>query len=179
MALECVILVGLPGSGKTRLYRDRYGATHLHISKDLWPKAAKREARQLRLLEEALAGGRSVVIDNTNPTRAERAPLIAMARAHHAQIIGYFFDVTTRAAVARNASRTGREKVPNVAIFTIAKRLEPPTLAEDFDELFRVVIAEDRSLQISSAGNTSVSGGRDFSTNRKDRSAGEAEQDQA
>ena len=148
-ALECVIFTGLPGSGKSTLYRERFAGTHVHVSKDLWPKAPKREARQQRLIAEALAAGSSVVVDNTNATAAERAALIAIAREHHARVVGYFFDVTTRAAVARNAARTGAAKVPNVAIFTVAKRLQPPSLVEDFDQLFRVEIAEDRSLRIT------------------------------
>jgi predicted kinase len=147
--LECVVLVGLPGAGKTKLYRERFVRTHLHVSKDLWPKATAREARQRKMIEEALAEGQSVVVDNTNPTVAERAALIKLARARGARAIGYFFDVTTRAAVARNAARTGREKVPNVAIFTTAKRLERPSLGEGFDQLFRVEIAEDRSPRIT------------------------------
>lgn len=149
MSLECVILIGLPGSGKSTLYRERYAATHLHISKDLWPNATKRDARQQRMIEGALAAQQSVVIDNTNPTVAERAKLIATARERGAVVIGYFFDVTTRAAVARNASRSGRDKVPNVAIFTVAKRLEAPTYGEGFDQLFRVEIAEDRTLKVN------------------------------
>jgi len=149
MQLECVILIGLPGAGKSSLYREKFDATHVPVSKDLWPNAAKREDRQRQLIEEALASGKSVVIDNTNPTIAERATLIAIARAHGARVIGYFFDVNTRTAVARNAERTGRGKVPNVAIFTAAKRLERPSLAEGFDQLFRVQIDKDRSLRIT------------------------------
>ena len=149
LTLECVIFTGLPGSGKSTLYRDRFAATHVHVSKDLWPKAAKREARQQRAIAEALAAGSSVVVDNTNPTSAERAALIAVAREHGARVVGYFFDVATRTAVARNATRTGASKVPNVAIFTVAKRLQPPSYAEGFDQLFRVEIAEDRSSRIS------------------------------
>lgn len=148
-ALECVIFTGLPGSGKSTLYRERFAGTHMHVSKDLWPKAPKREARQQKLIAEALAAGSSVVVDNTNPSAAERASLIAIAREHQARVVGYFFDVTTRAAVARNAARTGAAKVPNVAIFTVAKRLQPPVYAEGFDQLFRVEIAEDRSLRIT------------------------------
>ncbi|HSH37853.1 MAG TPA: AAA family ATPase [Chthoniobacterales bacterium] len=147
--LQCVIFTGLPGSGKSTLYRERFADTHVHVSKDLWPNAAKREARQQRMIAGSLAAGSSVVVDNTNPTAAERAALIAIAREHGARIIGYFFDVTTRAAVARNATRTGKTKVPNVAIFTVAKRLQPPALAEGFDQLYRVEIAEDRSLRIT------------------------------
>lgn len=146
---ECVILIGLPAAGKSTLYRDRFATTHVHISKDLWPTAAGREARQREKLDKSLAGGFSVVVDNTNPTVAERAALIRIARLHGARVIGYFFDVTTRAAVARNAVRSGQAKVPNVAIFTVAKRLEVPSKTEGFDQLFRVEIADDRSLRVS------------------------------
>jgi predicted kinase len=146
--LECVILVGLPGAGKTTFYR-RHFPTHTHISKDLMPNASQRDARQRRLIDQALTGGQSVVVDNTHPTRAERAPILEMARARGARTIGYFVDVTTRVAVARNASRTGREKVPNVAIFTVAKRLERPALDEGFDQLFRVDITEDREFKVT------------------------------
>jgi predicted kinase len=147
--LECVILVGLPGAGKSSLYREKCAGTHLHVSKDLWPNATKREDRQRKMIEEALASGKSVVIDNTNPTIAERAVLIHIARAHGARVIGYFFDVNTRTAVARNAERTGPGKVPNVAIFTAAKRLQAPSITEGFDQLFGVTINKDRELEIS------------------------------
>ena len=64
-------------------------------------------------------------------------------------MIGYFFDVTTRQAIARNAERRDRKKVPNVAIFTVAKRLVPPTPGEGFDELFRVTLTPDRTFSVS------------------------------
>src|SRR4029078_1608473 len=126
------------------LYRERFAGTHVHISKDQWPNAGKREARPQRVLEEPLSAQKSPVVDNTTPTIAERAKLIAIARERGARVIGYYFDVTTRAAVARNANRSGREKAANVAIFGVATKLEPPTFAEGFDQLFRVTIAEDR-----------------------------------
>lgn len=146
--MECVIFVGLPGAGKSSLYRDRFATTHVHVSKDLWPDATNRDKRQAELISESFVSGRSVVVDNTNPTIAERKTMIALARKHGARVVGYYFDVNTRTAVARNADRTGGGKVPNVAIFTAAKRLEPPTTAEGFDQLFRVTIAEDRSLNV-------------------------------
>ena len=148
-ALECIILIGLPAAGKSTFYKDKFAKSHVHISRDLWPNVSGREVRQRKLLEETLALGKSVAIDNTNPTIAERARIIRTAGEHGARVIGYFFDVTTRAAVARNATRTGRSKVPNVAIFTTAKRLQPPKVTEGFDQLFRIEIAEDRSFRIT------------------------------
>jgi predicted kinase len=149
LVAECVILIGLPGAGKTTFYQQNLAATHRHVSKDAWPNATGRDARQRRAIDEALAAGVSVVVDNTNPTAAERTAIIAVARAHGARVVGYFFDVTTREAVARNRTRSGRQKVPNVAIFTVAKRLQRPTLTEGFDQLFRMTLAPDRSFTIS------------------------------
>jgi predicted kinase len=146
---ECVILIGVPAAGKTTFYQQRFAATHRHVSKDNWPNTRDRDARQRGAVNEALAEGAPVVIDNTNPTVADRAAIIAMARAHGARVSGYFFDVTTREAVARNAQRSGRQRVPNVAIFTIAKRLERPTLEEGFDELFRVAVASDGGFRVT------------------------------
>lgn len=147
--LECIILIGLPGAGKTTFYRERFARTHIHVSKDLWPNASGREVRQQQLIDETLASGKSIVVDNTNPTVVERNRIITSARSRSARLIGYFFEVSTRAAVARNANRTGSNKVPNVAIFTTAKRLQRPKAEEGFDQLFRVEITDDRSLRVA------------------------------
>jgi len=136
--VECVILIGLPGAGKTTFYRETFAATHRHISKDLLAHVSNRAKRQARLIDEALADGASFVVDNTNATRAERALIIARARAAGARVVGFFLPVTTREAVARNRGREGMARVPDVAIFSVARRLEPPVLDEGFDELTEV-----------------------------------------
>jgi len=133
---DCVILIGLPGAGKTTFFQQRLSTTHLHISKDRFPRSARdKQSRQDAALRAALTSGRSVAVDNTNVTAAERAAIIAIARSAGARIVGVFIVASTREAVARNEKRGGREKVPKVAIFTKAKRLERPQAAEGFDEL--------------------------------------------
>lgn len=146
--------MGLPAAGKTTFYQRYFAATHRHVSKDLWPHARRKESRQQQRLAEALAAGDSVVVDNTNPTAHERAAIIAIARTHGARVVGYYFDVTTRAAVARNAGRSGRGRVPPVAIFTVARRFEPPALAEGFDQLFRITIRPDLTLAVEEVATT-------------------------
>ena len=42
--MECVILVGLPGAGKTTFHRQNFAASHRHVSRDLWPNASGRDA---------------------------------------------------------------------------------------------------------------------------------------
>jgi predicted kinase len=137
---ECVIFVGLPASGKTTFYQRRFAATHQHVSKDLWPKTSNKDRRQAELMRLALSQGQSVVIDNTNPALADRAPVIALARQFGARVIGYYFTATTREAVGRNRGREGQARVPDVAIFTRAKRMAKPLLEEGFDELYAVSI---------------------------------------
>jgi predicted kinase len=137
---ECVIFVGLPASGKTTFYQRRFSETHRHISKDHWPSASNRDGRQAELLRSALSADISVVVDNTHPAVADRAPVIAFARNYGARVIGYYFTATTREAVGRNRGREGKQRVPDVAIFTKAKRMTIPTLSEGFDELYAVGI---------------------------------------
>ena len=139
---ECVILVGLPGAGKTTFARQRY-PSHEHISKDALPGSGNKQTRQDAALRRSLAARRSVIVDNTNVTPAERATVIAIARELDARIVGYYVEASTREAVARNEGRAGRAKVPKVAIFTCAKRLVPPALDEGFDEIHTVRALDD------------------------------------
>jgi predicted kinase len=141
--MECVILIGLPASGKSTFFRERFAGTHDHLSKDLFRNNRRPQRRQEHLMAESLSSGRSVVIDNTNPNTAARAPIIATAKSHGAEVVGYLFVTEARDALRRNRARQGRDRVPDVAIFTVRKRLEPPTSAEGFDRLFTVRLNEE------------------------------------
>ena len=149
MGAECVIFVGLPASGKTTFYSQRFARTHRHISKDLWPSSVKKDSRQARELRDALGNAQSVVVDNTNPTLADRSAVITIAREFKARVIGYYFTATTREAVGRNRGRVGPARVPDVAIFTKAKRMVVPTREEGFDELYSVRIAGEGAFDVT------------------------------
>ncbi|HEX8439197.1 ATP-binding protein [Archangium sp.] len=136
--MELVLFIGLQGSGKSSFYRERLAATHVHVSKDLWPNARRREARQQRLIAQALAEGRSVVVDNTNPLVGDRAPLIAIGREHGARVVGYAFESDLEACLARNAARVGRARVEDKALHITSRKLSWPSYAEGFDALFHV-----------------------------------------
>ena len=140
--MECVILIGLPASGKSTFFRERFAGTHDHVSKDLLRNNKRPQRREEHLIAESLSAGRPVVVDNTNPSVAARAPIISLARTHGAAVIAYYFITEAGDALRRNRAREGRERVPDVAIFTVRKRMEPPTLAEGFDQLFEVRMNE-------------------------------------
>jgi len=128
--MECVILIGLPAAGKSTLYRDRFASSHDHVSKDLLRNNPRPERRQLELIEAALASGRSVVVDNTNATRASRAAVIKIARARGASVHGYYFPTEAADALRRNRSRSGRARWGGVGISAVPMALETPSLDE-------------------------------------------------
>lgn len=140
--MECVILIGLPAAGKSTFFRERFAGTHDHVSKDLLRNNRRPQRRQEQLIAESLAAGRSVVVDNTNPSAGVRASLIQVARTYGAEVVGYFFLSDARDALRRNRTRKGRERVPDVAIFTVRKHLQPPTPGEGFDRLYAVTMIE-------------------------------------
>ena len=146
--MELVIFVGLQASGKSTFFRERFAATHEHVSKDLFRNNRDRNRRQAQLIEAALNAGSPVVVDNTNPTVENRRPLIQLGLEFGAKVVGYYFDSTVRQCVARNRRRTGRDRVPDVAIFATAKKLVPPSYSEGFDELFRVRLTDDYTFEI-------------------------------
>ncbi|MEA2336721.1 MAG: hypothetical protein QOE82_728 [Thermoanaerobaculia bacterium] len=132
---ELAIFIGLPASGKSTYYRDHFADTHVHVSKDAMPKTKRSDAVMVMQIEAALAAGKSVVVDNTNPSIDVRAPLIALGRRHGARIIAYYFDTEVKTVLARNRQRQGIARVPDVAIFATRKKLVPPGMEEGFDEV--------------------------------------------
>jgi predicted kinase len=140
--MELILFVGLPGSGKTSFYEKYFQTTHAHISKDRFPRSLNKAKRQRALLDFYLSAKKSVVVDNVNATLAQRAEVIEQTRNYDARIIGYWFQADVAESIARNEKRLGKSKVPKVAIYTAAKKLQPPSYSEGFQELYRVTLKD-------------------------------------
>jgi predicted kinase len=135
--MEAVILCGLQASGKTTLYRERFLETHARVSMDL----LRTRAREAAFLRTCLDTRMPFVVDNTNPTVAERARYVEPARAAGFTVVGYFVEVDFAVARARNA---GRERVvPPAGLGDVAKRLVTPTPEEGFDALWHATAGPD------------------------------------
>jgi predicted kinase len=130
---ELVVMVGLQGSGKSTLVERLLAGDHVVVSKDHWPNARRREQRQLRVVEEHLLAGRSVVVDNTNASAERRAGLVALAHRLGVPVRAIFVDTPFEVCDERNARRTGVERVPDVGLRSTAQILTAPTLTEGFD----------------------------------------------
>jgi predicted kinase len=106
--VDLVVFVGLQASGKTTFYHSYYCSTYVLVSKDRLRHRRHRDAVQRRRVEEALIGGRSVVVDNTNPRAEDRAPLITLARRYGARAVGIFFESLISDCINRNTYRVRR-----------------------------------------------------------------------
>jgi predicted kinase len=146
--MEIVIFIGLQASGKTTFFQTYFANTHILVSKDRFRNNKNRDRRQQQLIEAALSSGQSIIVDNTNPTLADRASLIQLGQAHRAQIVGYFFKTNIQVAWERNQQRTGKARVPDIGLYATAKKLVRPSYGEGFHQLFEVEISTGNLFEV-------------------------------
>lgn len=134
-----IIFIGIPASGKTTFYNKNFSEEYEHINLDTLHTRNKERIA----LESCFANNKCMVVDNTNPTVEDRAKYIKLAKEHDYKIYGYFFQSKVSACIKRNGNRSGKAKVPNIAIAATSNRLELPSYKEGFDALFYVYMTED------------------------------------
>jgi bifunctional polynucleotide phosphatase/kinase len=136
---EIVVFVGFPGSGKTFLFRDVFApANYEHVNRDSLKSLGKCQ----KLAIEALKSGKSVVIDNTNPSRSSRAEWIKLSQQFHVPVRCIYFDISRDLAEHLNKIRFKLYpeivKVPALAYNVYAKNFEMPQLSEGFTQIRQV-----------------------------------------
>ena len=142
--MEAVIFIGIQGSGKSTFYHEKFFDSHVRINLDML-RTRKREAI---LLHACISAKQSFVIDNTNLSRELRLGYITIAKQAGFRVSGYFFSTSLKEALARNALRKGKARIPPVAVAGALKRMESPELDEGFDELYRVTIDSNSNFLI-------------------------------
>jgi predicted kinase len=134
--MEAIVFCGIQGSGKTTFYKEHFFKTHLRLSLDLLHTRNKEN----QFLQTCFTTSQRFVIDNTNPTVADRLRYIQAAKAARFKLVCYFFNTTVELAIERNYTRTGKECIPIAGIRGTFKKLQVPTYSEGFDELYTVEV---------------------------------------
>jgi predicted kinase len=142
--MQAVIFIGLQGAGKSTFYRERFFTSHVRINLDM----LKTRHRERRFLQTCLETQQPFVVDNTNPTRAERQVYLTGAKQAGFRILGFYFQSKVEDCQRRNEQRPTKEQIPLPGIRGTAGRLELPTLEEGFDELSYVWIDENHRFVV-------------------------------
>ena len=146
---EVVLVLGMPGAGKSTIAEAYVARGYTRLNRDERGGSLRDLARELG---KTLATSNRVVLDNTYPTRASRAQVIAVARKHgvgvRCAIAATSLEDAQHNAVARVLSRHGRLLEPDElareheigpgAQFRYRRTFEPPRVDEGFvtiDEL--------------------------------------------
>jgi predicted kinase len=130
--------MGMQGSGKSTFYQERFFNTHVRINLDM----LKTRHREKRFVEVCLETRQRCVVDNTNPTRADRRRYIEPARQAGFRVVGYYFQSRIDECKRRNQQRPPAQQVPLGGLLRVHGCLEVPTFEEGFDELHYVSIGQ-------------------------------------
>lgn len=135
---EVIINIGLPASGKSKYSLDKIcpDTDYVYINQDTL-KTAKKCAT---VLETALKAGKSVVIDNTNMTKANRKVFIDIANKYKIKSRCLNFttphDVCIHNSYFRNYITNGDvDVIPKIVYNIMKKKYEKPELSEGFYEI--------------------------------------------
>ena len=127
-----VIFIGMANSGKTEFYNRYFSDIYTHIELSV----LRTRLKERSALNECFAHGDSFVINNENPTKADRQRYIPSAKEAGYRIVGYYFDSTAEPPTA-NTSKA-KEKAKYNAYIKFKDKMQTPCYDEGFDELYCV-----------------------------------------
>lgn len=136
--MEAVIFVGIPAAGKSTFYKERFFTTHMRVNLDM----LKTRKREKRFVDVCIEAKQRFVVDNTNPTRANRLVYIEAAKEAGFRVICYYLQSIVEDCKKRNDQRPQKQYVPVAAILGSAGRMEFPAKDEGFDEMYYVKIGD-------------------------------------
>ena len=144
---KLIMMVGVPGSGKSTWIKNNKAETNIVISRDAIRFAKLKDdedyfAHESEVFNEfvwqianGLAGDKTVIADATHLNKKSRALVLGKVAKLADEIEAVMIDVHLETAIKRNDQREGRAKVPRGVIRRMYFQMEPPTKEEGFDKI--------------------------------------------
>lgn len=143
--MELIIFIGCQASGKSTFFKRYFSDTHIRLNMDM----LKTRHRERILFKACLDAKQKCVVDNTNPSKLDRAMYIRDAKYAHFKVVAYYFDSCLDDALLRNEQREGKAKIPRVGVISTFKKLEIPELEEGFDEIYQVSLYQENDFNVN------------------------------
>lgn len=135
-----IIFCGPPGGGKSTFWRT-YLQGYTRINRD----TLKTKEKCYKVAEDEIKKGNSVVIDNTNPKKDDRAYFSGLAKKYGYDVRCFFFKTSKDICfhndymrVVNNKREHLSGKAGSIPIHKWFKDLEEPTVAEGFKEVKKI-----------------------------------------
>lgn len=130
-----IIMVGFPGSGKSTFIK-KYLPHMTRINNDTMKK------KQIdTLLKESLENGKSIVIDNTNPSAIARSTFIKVTQPYNYTIVAIHIQTDKDLSMHNNMYRSlteGVTKVPSIVYNIYKKKFVLPAEEEGFNNIMKI-----------------------------------------
>ena len=157
---DLVIMMGVPGSGKSTWAKKMTGEFDTYISRDEIrfslveedEEYFSRENEVLRTFFEQIDAAilttkRYVYADATHLSPTGRRQLLSNLKNKPKRIYVVYVDVSLETAQKRNAERTGRALVPRDVVARMYNSIKLPTQKEGINALF--FVGEDGQVELS------------------------------
>ncbi|MBQ9981927.1 MAG: AAA family ATPase [Oscillospiraceae bacterium] len=133
-----VIMIGLQASGKSTFCKTCL-SDYKYISLDILNTRNKEKNAVLSCLEN----NEDFVIDNTNPSVDDRKKYFEMIQDSDYKVIAYYMKSVLAECLLRNDKRTGKAKIPRMALASTSKKIDLPSYEEGFDEIYYVEMTDN------------------------------------
>jgi bifunctional polynucleotide phosphatase/kinase len=132
-----IITVGYPGSGKSHMSNILNKQYDIQIVNQ---DTCKTNSKCLKLCKQSIDANKSVIVDNTNPTREIRKKFIDLVSKKNYKIICLNFTTSMEISQHNNKFRNyitnnAVNKIPDVVYYTFRKKYEQPELDEGFNKI--------------------------------------------
>ncbi|KAK5814906.1 polynucleotide kinase 3 phosphatase-domain-containing protein [Linnemannia elongata] len=150
---ELILFCGYPASGKSSFASKHILSTgqYEYVNQD----TLKTKDKCLKAVDEGLKNKKAVVVDNTNPDVAARAPYIALAKKYNVPVRCFLFQADKDLATHNNYFRAfhrpliaaASERLSEMVFATFAKKYQEPTLKEGFSEIKKINFIPDEDIR--------------------------------
>lgn len=148
---ELIIMIGYPGSGKSTFVRNYISKNNYSvINRD----TLKTMQRCIHECEKYMTNGKSIVIDNTNPSIDDRKKFIELAKLNKYIVRCFVMDTSIELSkhnsYYRNYISNGKiNHIPDIAYNIYKKKFTEPIIEEGFSEIIKVPFSLDNSVDES------------------------------